>query len=227
MYVETSDDLNRKYQNTWLRYRGSLILVHAIMDELDKDGQHIKYLSYYASPDAPRAYEPLEVEKIEVLAPESMFVPVPPQDKINWGAVRLTRVPKRQWRRSLCRESWTGNNPFADAARMWNIDIQRIGNVAVNGLHWQMALAVHNAKYPAWIEALARLEKQPSVALSPQLALMWHPADPKWHLLWTQAGIVGRVSADGLNITVEHHVYGQEIQDFVNRQNISTRVTYA
>ena len=161
MTSESADDLNRKYQQSYVMYRGQLTWIQKIYQENagqvkvcgeNREGQYIE--------------EWLEPDMLQPFTLDQALVNVTSFRGIKYGAsvplILFRRSPRRQWRRGICSDNSTVTCPVRPMLRRFNIQVN-----VYESLSWKVIHHLLNPTYPTLERALAYCHKCMAVAISP------------------------------------------------------------
>lgn len=224
-YVETWDDLNKKYSDTFLKWRGNLCYCEqfghsdnktiAVLHFLGpKRGLHKEHLDYEES-----ALEELHVDACMFNRTDGKPWSSIPE---NWSVANLLwRSPRRQWKRSLCPSTVQLLSPVQDLYAA----IRKTPK-------WEKKLTLQSipdlleAKYPPINEAFQLLERFVCVAIGPNYCLSRSTISDAKALVSSKFGFIGEYGPKE-GFIVHHEPATQELRDFVQRINQNVRIQHA
>lgn len=218
MYVETADDLVRKYGETYVLLQGELVYVQTIV----QDGREIA--AFVTTPDQKEKQVKVQAEDFEELAFPAMYVNDIDESKRKFqvGATLFKRSPRRQWKRGLGHENTIITCPAAPLYRA-------LGKKLDWDHHLTFRLIKHlrEPKYPSYPEAVEGIQKHIAMAISPDFAVILSSISPDKHLIASRYGFIGEGNKDTL--WIKHHPSEQEITDYVKRtkQNLNIETVNA
>lgn len=222
-YVETWDDLNKKYSDTFIRYAGQISYCCNIVEKGGALVIHIKTLG-------PRGglhedicvYDALKLEELHVNA--RMFNKTEghklqePHENTAVGTL-LWKSPRRQWKRSLCRGTVHLVSPVAELysrfgkSFRWNRE-----------LSFQSVIDLFTEIYPTVHEGFKLLERLICVAVGPDYCLVRSTISDKKALVASKFGFIGEFHPEE-GFTVQHPPAAQELKDFLQRTQQTYKVS--
>jgi hypothetical protein len=223
--LDNTDDLNRKYHNTFVLLSGELAYV-AHFGATTHEGRDV--LVHVSTGDPERTVEMLiDQTKIQAIEFNAAFINngafSPKAKEPQVPLVLVRRSPRRQWRRGLCSENVVLQNPISSLYRLFGRNMS----------HWQGRLGfpllrrLLNPEYPTIAEAVTHLETYQAIAISPMFAIMLSSLSTEKYLLTSHFGFIGEISLDGGRVWVHHEPAMQELRDFAVRTNQLIHIEHA
>ena len=206
-YHETVDDLNKKYNKTYVLYD------HAPV-----------YIGNFANP-APNVYGAAVVSS-DSTDPVGMIVDLTKLEPITFDAsfvnyvdlqttrtknptILFQRSARRQWKRGLCAENVRITNPISSLLKLFG------SSMVLPDLSISMINHLIHPQFPSVQEALGLMQRFHNMAISPLFAITLSSISLDKYLLTSHFGFVGEINENG--IWVRHAPVMQEIQDWLRR----------
>ena len=210
---ESIDDLNRKFQNTYIKLNGRLVFVREIVEGDDE-------VTLFRVQDAKNGDEEVigSEKNIEAIMPDRKFFNYKGKKKTPL-AVLFYRVPRRQWKRSLCLENTRFIDPFREISDHCNLSGRT--NVERGIIEWGQIECLLNSEYPRILDALPELKVVRSVALSPEFMVCLSHIHPDKFLLRSLYNFIGEIDKQ---IYLYHPPMEQEVRDFLYRTGQNLRI---
>ena len=225
MYVETAEDLTRKYGRSFALLDNKLVYFREFV-ESGEEGGVIAYLHEEGSSDTIERL--IRVDSISSLAFDAMYVnvsyaPAPKRTTSKWEipGTLFKRSPTRQWRRGLAEDNTIITCPLTSL-------YQSMGKVLYQwngGLSYPLIKALQNPEYPSYNEAIERCQKEQCVAISSMFAVCLSTISPDHFLVSSVYGFVAEGIKD--HIFVRHTPSQQEITDYITRTKQDIRMEVA
>lgn len=209
-YVETFDDLSKKYHHTYIKINGELGYASNFCDK----GTGIQCV-WQTADGKETIMTIIKPEDIETLSFDSTFLNCtsPKDTKHIWcPLIHFSRAPKRQWKRGMCAENTWLRCPLVGLYKPYGKKVQWYWQLSFNTLHHLM-----NPQFPLLKDAVAICPQYQGVALSPMFAITLSNVSDTRFLLASPFGFIGE--ADATHIWVKHQPAFQEVKDFVARTN--------
>lgn len=210
MYVETADDLNRKYQRSWALLKNEVVyfLIFAQTAATITAAYTLGGLK-----DIQNVVNP---EDIQPLSFDSMFVNntnLGEKTRAGWevAALLFKRRPIRQWKRGLCSENTQLTCPASLLFGRFGKQVGKQQRV----LSFELINRMRDPTYPAFNEAIDHLRNHVAVAISPLFAVCLSSISPDKYLIASKYGFIGECAHN--QIWILHPPSQQEITDYITR----------
>jgi hypothetical protein len=212
MYVETVDDLNRKYQHSFIKIGDDLVYFAGAVNA-SKDSIHA-IVSREGAPEQEVDILPDTITELELDA--TMFNGSDLTTKRTNGPPSATvfrRSPLRQWKRGLTDENTLLECPVRPLYRSMGRKLRDCHNK----LTFPLVKKLYYPVYPEFREAITLCKRHIAVAISPLFAVMLSNISADKYLIASLFGYVAE--ADETTIWVRHKPAAQELTDYIKRTN--------
>ena len=214
-YLETIDDLNRKYHKTFVIYDGELSYVNGFDGGKDEIYIMLKHQNPPGSPTTAKngIWDPSKLEEIHW---DAHFLNIWQNSKPKLQqVVAIWRVPARQWRRSV------SDNNISIQRPLFPLLVKVHGLTPNPHLSWELLRSMLNPTYIPINEVEKHLPVCGEAALSKV-----HPTSSDL-LLMNLYGFIGTFTGKGF--LIHHEPAYQEFVDFLHRtkQSYPVKVTDA
>ena len=212
MYVDTVDDLTRKYLDTYILYDSKLMKIRGFEDQ---SGRIAMFYEDENSGISATKSIGLNTNLIEHIIVNTRYFNRPSITGVSKHipGTLYSRSPRRQYKRSICNDNSLLTSPiitffdtFGIACRKW---------------HSKLLLSdidsLLNPKYPLYTEALNSIDEQQCIALNERFALCLSTMSPTDYVIASTFGFVG--TCNKTSITVHHSPVYQELSDFLRKTN--------
>lgn len=221
-FVETADDLNKKYGNTYCLYAGQLVYVTAFAGH----GDGLQCSMSYPKKEKPKEGSATSVVNVHPkdfasITIDEMFI----NNIDKWKAskdgettcplVHFARNPRRQWKRGLTAENTKLSCPLNTLYASCG---EKLNN-GYNRLDFPMIERLRAPQYPSWAFAFHNVKEYQALALSKMFALMVSNQSTTKYLICSPFGFVAEAVPD--RIFVKHPPAMQELTDFVRRNELA------
>ena len=209
MYIETADDLERKYSGTYVKYKDKVVLVGEFAS--DDDG-----IRMYYSDSSGKVHECIYDHSITPILFDTHFFNRTVKDSIP-GTLH-NRLARKQYRRSICSDNSKLTCPILDLYNLYGQPCY------IWNSKWAFSdiMAMLNPVYPNYFAALTELPTLQVISISPKFAVCLSNLSKERYLLCSLFGFIGE--CDAHTITVEHEAALQEVLDYVAYAKIPVRV---
>lgn len=211
---ESLDDLNRKYAGTWVLLGGNVVFLTEIADYSEEEKTYT-----FCSATSNVSHGPIDL--LQVIMPNTMYfnnASFAEKKSKNPAALRFSRLPKKQWKRSICKDNTWITDFFAGITSHCKLrvhhpacDVESLGTAGISRLV--------SPTYPEFHRALKLVESFKSIAISPEFAICLSHIHPERFLLRSLYGFVGE--ADSNMIYVRYPPVEQEVRDYLRRNNVT------
>lgn len=213
MYVETAEDLNRKYKHSFGLYKDQVVFFGGFV----KEGSNPMYV-YYSVPNKQDIEEEFNPDALEPLVFDSMFINNCKLGErqgrsYRLGAALFRRLSIRQWRRGLSQENVSITNPMQSLYKKLGKNLNN--DTWNNTLGFEFITIMRNPTYPTFKEAIDLCDKHIIVAVSPMFAVCESNIDNNKYLLCSKHGFIGECTKD--MIWIKHPPSQQEMFDYLRR----------
>lgn len=218
-YVETPDDLNKKYHGTFVKYKDEFVSIANFVPGPER-GSVVAAISR-AKGGAHN--ETIEVDKLEAITFDSMFVnnsdlTSSRKEEQMIPATLFLRLPRRQWRRGLSQDNTKLKCPMSTLYATIGRSFENFDH----NLSIPLLKRLEVPKYPTLRHAVDMLFTFQAVAISPMFCLCLSNISRERCLITSIFGFVGEATHNA--IYVKHPPVLQELRDFVSRTNQSVTV---
>lgn len=217
MYIETADDLNKKFGHTFAFHDGILTHFEAFGGSNDGGGIVTNCVTGDGQSTAT-----IPLKHIEPIVVNETFIN---NTKFSSRAedpmvalVHFRRNPKRQWKRGLSKDNTIVSCPYAQLYSSFDVPLR--------GWEGRLSFKLINhllkPEYPAWKQAFKLLPTYQAIALSPLFAIMLSNISKERYLIANTFGFIAEATED--LIKVRHEAALQELRDWVLRSGIQVSV---
>lgn len=229
MYQETASDLNKKFGESWCLFNKRVIYAHTF----GYNNNDVLYVKVSIKKTTTAPSDPLSIRLFSgtvEIKPEDSIQPIPLEMGIFYNiplslqqggsgyltseAWRLTRVPRRVTTQGFCYNT-ISLRPLIGSFIPAQLD--RLPDCILNTA--LLDALYHGTPYVSYQEALKRLPRVRSCALSPRFAVCLNNENSSKHLLASVCGFVGE--CDENHIKVYHGGTLQEVRDFLQQYNLT------
>lgn len=225
-YKDTVDDFNLKWAHTYVMYHDQPIYLHGAhyanpeTEEEEQSSDEIGVKLQQLGHTKSEIHLDFKIDDIVPIMFNSHFYNRLPTD-FPTGPICLfvARSARRQNKRSISDENTYLTDPLTPIYQKFKI---RPESLAIT---FQDIVALLQAKYPSYGDALDYCNKFKMIALSPDFVVSLSTISTNKYLLANQFGFIGE--ADANNLYVHHQGSLQEVNDFVYRTNLPLRVLNA
>ena len=209
MYIETADDLERKYSGTYVKYKDKVVLVTEFT-QLDEE------IRIYYKDSGGKSNECVYDHSIIPILFDTHFFNRTIKDQIP-GTLH-NRLARKQYRRSICSDNSKLTCPILDLYKIYGQSCYNWSST------WNFSdiTAMLNPTYPNYFAALEKLPELQVVSISPKFAVCLSNLSTNRYLLCSLFGFIGE--CDAHTITVEHEAALQEVLDYVAYARVPVRV---
>lgn len=217
MYVETAEDLNRKYGQTFVLLNNETIYVNEFFQESPG-----KIIMNHSKADNPgkEIMNHITPNEIEAFNFDAMYVnnvdfdhPRSKKDKLLIPATLFRRSPRRQWKRGLGHDNTVIACPVLPLYQSINKGLSNFDT----HLSFKLIERLRNPIYPMYEEALKLCNQFIAIALSPEFVVMLSSISTDKYLIASTHGFIGEGTAK--NIWIRHQPSEQEMSDYLKRTN--------
>lgn len=212
MYIETEDDLRRKYEDTFVQYKKDLIVVSNFYYHHDKKVMYIVYTDQNGT-ETECVYD----DGVVPLLFDTHFFNREIKGS-NIPGTLYVRLAKKQYKRSLSIENSKLMCPIIDlyAASGRGCSLWR------SNWNFMDVKSMLNPVYPNYFDAIKDLPKYQVLAISPKFAVCLSNLSQQRYLLCSSFGFIGECD---LNVvTIKHEAALQEVLDYVAHATLPLRV---
>lgn len=196
--MDNIEDFHKKYNSTWVQYRGKEGLSPALVESVSIDELRV-YVRSQEEGVVSINYDAKLEDKLDVSTPPTGFF------NYNGHALVLFRTPHRQWRCGLCSDNHEIYNPFR---KLLNEGIYRcsFGGKTIAALFKPCYVANPEDARSRFSNAVH------SVALSRRLMISKSPLEQtSYPLVWYGCTPCGFIR--GSKFVIEDEVFQQEVED--------------
>lgn len=213
MYVETAEDLNRKYSSTYALLKEKLVFFY----EFTLLENHLINARYTSEKD--EQCETIDPEDIKSLSFDSMFINniefKKPEKKImRIAAVLFKRKALRQWRRGINSDTVSITCPLTPLYRAFGNERKLRMSVDLD-LSFNLITRLRNPQYPTFDQAIDLCQTYQAVAVSPMFAICLNNTSNEKYLLTSKYGFIGEVIPG--HAWIYHAPSQQEFSDYIMR----------
>lgn len=208
-YVETVDDLNRKYARSYVLLNDYPVLID--MFDHQEETSEI-YMQYIVDDKNKRNVKYNDIKIKEIFIQNGLYNIVHPQWEQALIAWSYKRRPLKQWKRGICNDnSELANATAIIAANYYGVPVYYVPKLVTTNTMKQLL----NPEYPkTWSEALDICKLHRDVALNLEFGLMHSTILKEGLVIFNKNNhIVGEIEDN--KIIVRFKPFEQEIRDMV------------
>ena len=219
-YLETRDDLNRKYQGTFAKYRNELVYI----DGFDNGADNAVHILYRQNPRQGAKGDIFDEQQLVDVMPDIQYFNKTDFKKkpTHEGGVCFAfyRYPRKQFQRSVSKSNSYCSSPLANLYGLFGIPSQTQLDPSL-----ELIQALFNTTYPELSWALDNLPSFRSIAISERYAIVPSPFHTtKTALLCSHtSGIVGTMDQQAINLF--HAIEEQEVTDYLRNAKLQLSMT--
>lgn len=204
-YVETADDLTRKYGRAYVKYKNELVYVKSF--DTNRDGAVLFYYTDGRNGEQEVLWDNSFIEEIAI---KRGFYNLG-----NLPCVKLSRTSAKQWRRSFSQDNVNQYYPSLIFYELCGFPFP----YRAIAFGFKELKQIVTPEFPDTLEmAVKTVLRTGAVAISPELALCINPFSETDFLVSNLTGFVGTYSPKK-GITIHHEPMFQEISDICRRNN--------